>query len=66
MVAHPARLLGYNRGSRKRLNRIRLRGNWSIELWVFVAIMAFMLILGMPWLVRHSMVDPDAHHTLQD
>ena len=66
MAGHPARLLGYDRGSRKRLNRIRLRGNWSIELWIFVAIMAFMLIVGVPWLIRHPMVDPDAHHTHQE
>ena len=47
------------RGSRKRLRRITLRGNWSIELWIFVAIMAFMLLIGVPWLIRHPPVD---HH----
>jgi hypothetical protein len=66
MAGHPARLFGFNRGSQKRLNRIRLRGNWSLELWIFVAIMAFMLIVGMPWLIRHPMVDRDAPHTHQE
>ena len=66
MRGHPARLLGYDRGSRKRLNRIRLRGNGSIELWIFVALMAFMLTVGVPWLIRHPMEDRDSHHTHQE
>jgi hypothetical protein len=45
------------RGSRKRLRRITLRGNWSIELWIFIAIMAFMLLVGVPWLIRHPPMD---------
>jgi hypothetical protein len=48
------------------LNRIRLRGNWSIELWIVVAIITFMLTVGVPWLIRHPMVDPDANHTHQE
>jgi hypothetical protein len=51
------------RGSRKRLRRIRLRGNWSIEFWIFVAIMALTLLIGLPWLIRHPMVDE--HHVGQ-
>jgi Tfp pilus assembly protein PilO len=66
MAGLPARLLGYDRGSQKRLNRIRLRGNWSIEVWIFIAILAFMLIVGMPWLIQHRLVDRDAHHTHQE
>ena len=45
------------RGSRKRLRRITLRGNWSIELWILVAIVALMLLVGVPWLIRHPPVD---------
>jgi hypothetical protein len=51
------------RGSRKRLRRIRLRGNWSIEFWVIVAIIVFMLLVGLPWLIRHPIVDD--HHVGQ-
>jgi len=45
------------RGSRKRLRRITLRGNWSVWVCVFAAIFLLMLFVGIPWLIRH----PPAH-----
>jgi hypothetical protein len=54
------------RGSRKRLRRITLRGNWSIEFWIFVAIMAFTLLIGVPWLIRHPPADAHVDHVHQE
>jgi len=50
------------RGSRKRLRRIRLRDNWSVELWIFLAVMLFTLFVVVPWIVRHP---PSDHHDVQ-
>ena len=33
------------RGSRRRLRRITLRGNWSIELWLIVALTALLALV---------------------
>jgi hypothetical protein len=41
------------RGSRKRLREIGLRGNWSVELWIFVAVIILGLLFLVPLLVRH-------------
>lgn len=41
------------RGSRRRLRRISLRGNWSFELLLFVAWLLFCLLVLVPWLVQH-------------
>ena len=61
-MAHPVspsnRPFGTYRGSRRRLRRITWRGNWSIEMWILVAIMAFVALVGVPWLMRHASV----HH----
>ncbi len=46
------------RGSKKRLARIRMRDNFSIEFWCFVALMAFLLLVGIPWMLKH----PDGFH----
>jgi hypothetical protein len=46
------------RGSRKRLRRIRLQGNWSVEFWLFVLVMLVALFVLVPWLIRH----PPSHH----
>jgi hypothetical protein len=48
------------RGSRKRLRRLRLSGNWSVELWIFLAVMLFTLFVVVPWIVRHP--PSDQHH----
>jgi hypothetical protein len=41
------------RGSRRKLKRITLRGNWSLELLLFVAWLLFCLLVLVPWMVRH-------------
>ena len=47
-----------HRGSKKRLKRITLRGNWSVEFWVFVLAILIALFVLAPWLVNH----PIGHH----
>jgi len=47
------------RGSKKRLKRITLRGNWSLDLWIFIVILALGLFILLPWLIRHP---PPQHH----
>ena len=47
------------RGSRRRVRRIGLRGNWSVELWIVVAVVLFALLVIVPWMVRHP--PPDRH-----
>ena len=41
------------RGSRRRMKRITFRGNWSLELLLFVLWLLFCLLVLVPWLVRH-------------
>lgn len=41
------------RGSKHRLRKIRFRGNWSIEIWVLLAIILTALLVGVAWLIRH-------------
>ncbi len=45
------------RGSRKRLKRLTLHA--SIELWVFVVLMLFLVFVVVPWMIRHP---PEPHH----
>jgi hypothetical protein len=47
-----------DRGSKKRLRRIRLRGSWSPEFWFFVILMLLMFFVVVPWVMNH----PVAHH----
>jgi hypothetical protein len=47
------------RGSHKRLRRIRWRESMSVEVWIFVIGMLVLLLFGIPWLVAHS---PPHHH----
>jgi hypothetical protein len=42
------------RGSRQRLRSIRLRGNASAELWLFVGWVAFLLLVVVPWMIRQG------------
>lgn len=42
------------RGSRRRLERITLRDNWTVEMWLLVAWVAFLLFVVVPWMVRQS------------
>jgi hypothetical protein len=41
------------RGSNRRVNSIRLRGNMSREVWIFVALLLVLLFIAIPWLIRH-------------
>jgi hypothetical protein len=57
MSPHAAKVY---RGSKRRVQRIRLRGNGSLALWVFVAIVLFSLFVMLPWLIEHARPDgPD-------
>jgi competence protein ComGC len=42
------------RGSKQRLNRIRLRGNTSLEMWLLVVWVTFLLLLVLPWMIHQS------------
>jgi hypothetical protein len=42
-----------NRGSKRRLQRIAFRGNWSIEVCIVIGIVLVTLFVVVPWLVRH-------------
>jgi hypothetical protein len=42
------------RGSRRRFRRIRLRGNGSVEFWLLVAWVAFLLLVVLPWMIRQG------------
>jgi hypothetical protein len=48
-----------HRGSRKRLRRIKFAGNTSVDFWLLVALMLFMLFVVVPWLMKHPPVDHD-------
>jgi energy-coupling factor transporter transmembrane protein EcfT len=43
---------GY-RGSRKRVRRTRLRGNWSLELWLLVIVILVGVLVLVPLLIQH-------------
>jgi hypothetical protein len=42
------------RGSYRRFKKIRLRGNGSVEMWVFVGWVAFLLLVVVPWMIGES------------
>jgi hypothetical protein len=42
------------RGSQRRLKHITMKGNSSLELWLLVVWVAFLLVVVLPWMVRHS------------
>lgn len=46
-------------GSRRRLQRIQFRGNWSLEAILFFVSMLLFLTVIVPWLVRHAPDDGD-------
>jgi hypothetical protein len=46
------------RGSKRRLQNIKFRGNWSAELWVLVVAILFTILILVPWLIRHPPLDP--------
>jgi uncharacterized iron-regulated membrane protein len=46
------------RGSRKRLRRLKWYKHSSIEFWLFLVIVLFLLFVGVPWMINH----PEAGH----
>jgi hypothetical protein len=62
-TARQFRELGRSRkwrtGSRRRLQRIRFRGNWSLDAILFFLSMLFFLAVVLPWLVQHAPDDGD-------
>jgi hypothetical protein len=42
------------RGSRRRVRQLRLRGNTSAQLWLFVGWVAFLLLVVVPWMIRQG------------
>lgn len=42
------------RGSSHRLRRIKLRGNSSIEIWLLVAWILFLLFVVVPWMMNQG------------
>ena len=51
------------RGSRRRLRRIKWRDHTPAEFWLFVVFMLLILIVLIPWLIKHP---PPAHHHWTD
>jgi len=43
------------RGSKYRIRRIKLRGNSSPGMWIFLGIVAVALFALMPWLIGHPL-----------
>jgi hypothetical protein len=46
------------RGSRARLRRIKLRGNWSSNIVAFIVVMLIVLFVLIPAIINH----PHPHH----
>jgi hypothetical protein len=40
-------------GSKKRVRRITLHGNWPTEMWIVVVVLLFTLFVVVPWIIRH-------------
>lgn len=55
-MAHPfggsGRALAGNRGSRRRLRRIRMRENSTPLVWALLVFVLLILFVGLPWLIR--------------
>ena len=41
-------------GSRKRIRQIKMRDNGSWEIWLLVAWLVFLVLVVLPWMIRHS------------
>jgi len=53
------RPLGISRGSKRRLRKIAMRGNWSPGLVILIIFMLFTLFIILPWLIRHPRPEHD-------
>lgn len=42
------------RGSRRRLQRITLKDNWSVPIWILLLWVMFLLFVVVPWMIRHQ------------
>jgi hypothetical protein len=54
--SRPGRTKVY-RGSRSRVQRLKWRDHTPLEFWILVALVALMLLLGIPWLIEHPIHD---------
>jgi len=54
------------RGTKKRLARIKLRENFSIAFWCFVAFIAFLLFVGIPWMLKQPADTHERHGRTTD
>ncbi len=43
-----------SREPRKRVRPIKMRDNGSWELWVLIGWLAFLVLVVLPWMIRHS------------
>jgi hypothetical protein len=50
-------LMAY-RGSRRRLRRIRLRGNSSCTVWALLILALLIVFVGVPWAMCHRVSHP--------
>jgi hypothetical protein len=41
-------------GSRRRLKQIRIRGDFSWELWLLAGWVAFLVFVVLPWMIRYT------------
>jgi hypothetical protein len=42
------------RGSRKRIARIKWRGNSSHEFWIFLVLLVLLVVVVIPWMMKQS------------
>jgi len=42
------------RGSRRRIRQLKMRDHWSLGLWLLVAWVVFLILVVLPWMIRHS------------
>jgi hypothetical protein len=52
------------RGSKRRIRKTRLRGNWSLEVWIIIVVTLLAVFGGIPWLIQHPLVDHHVHVTI--
>jgi hypothetical protein len=63
MMAYPfggsGRALMAYRGSRRRLRKIRMRGNSSFIVWALLILALLIVFVGVPWAMRHRVPKPE-------
>jgi hypothetical protein len=42
------------RGSPRRVRRLTFKSNWSMEVWLLIAWVIFLLFVVVPWMLRHQ------------